>query len=137
MTDTLRQLRKRIAQTRVNRRGYKQYGPDLRQAVIRYAANRTRAGESYNEIAATLELPSRTLVHWCEVASREKRTDQAVEFRPVSVQTVDDPADTETGQPCVSKTPACPVVVVLPSGVRLEGFTADAVAEFVRRLGWL
>lgn len=137
MNQTLRHLRKRIAHTSENGRGYKQYSRGLRQELVSYAASRYASGESYKEIAAALGLPSATLLNWCEGPSKRKPSNRPVGFRPVSLQT----DDGSTGVPGTERgdsiTTSSQPVVVLAGGVRIEGLTTDGLVEFVRRLGCL
>lgn len=131
----LQHLRKRIARTRVNRRGYKQYSRKLREELVSYAASRSVLGKSYKEIAAELGLPSATLSYWCEPSSQEKPLSRPVGFRPVSLHAGDEGGP--AAQPSDSQTPDCHPVVVLPGGVRIEGLPTGELVEFVRRLGCL
>lgn len=131
---SLRQLRKQIAQTRVNRRGHKQYSGALRQALMSYAESQKARGESYKEIAAALGLPSATLLHWCDESLQRKSSSHPVGFRPVSLRAVEDSGGESTTRRRDAETRGCQPVVVLPDGVRIEGLTTHEVVEFVQRL---
>lgn len=137
MTKTLRHLRKRIAHTPVNGRGFKQYSRDLRQKLVSYAASQHTTGESYKEIAAALGLPSATLLNWCDRPSKRKTSNRPVGFRPVSLQADDGPAHASAAQRGDLSTTNSQPVVVVAGGVRIEGLTTDGLVEFVRRLGCL
>lgn len=146
MTDEkLRQLRKRIASTPVNRRGRRQYDEVLRQEIASYAARRYARGESYAKIAEALKLPSATLLHWRDKAARQpKAKKRQMGFRPIRLraeeprrlQELDAKRVVEKSQSGVAG-PASQPIVVLPGGVRIEGVAVGELAEFVRSMGCL
>ena len=65
MTDTVRILRERIARTRINRRGYRQYSEELRRDIRIHALMGLERGASYKDSARELGLPAATLQNWC------------------------------------------------------------------------
>ena len=133
MIDEVQSLRRRIARTPVNGRGYRQYGDELRRDVCSYAAERNAQGESHKEIASVLGLPSATLSHWLDKApSSSKPKKQTVGFRPVALQANRFDATVLRAENLDQGTRITQPVVVLPGGVRIEGLAVSDLAELVR-----
>ena len=138
MTSRLQSLQKRILRASVNRRGRRQYDNELRTAIASYARERRAQGESYAYIAKTLGVPSATLLHWREEgAVKSRRSKRPVGFRPVAVHEQEHGL---SGRPAISNQIESRTranhgpVVVLPSGIRIEGIAVTELPELVRSL---
>jgi len=138
MMSHLQSLREQIAHAPTNRRGYRQYARELRRDIEEHAASRVAQGASYKEIAAELGLAGATLLNWCKDSSlKQPPMNRLMGFRPVEVRT-------EKSKNSASASPALgsegefkaisQPVVVLPSGVRIEGLTLGELPGFLKRL---
>ena len=111
MEDLVRRFR-RVADDREGLR----YPRALRQVAVEYAERSGRAGRSQGEAAAALGVSRATLCRWL------RETTAAPAGAPLhEIRVVED-------------SPAAGLVLVLPSGVRVEGLTSD---ELVKVLGAL
>lgn len=133
MSRALHHLRKRIEHAPVNRRGYRSYARALRRDIEEHAVIRRAEGESYNQIAAELGMASATLVNWCKKSSsKTEPAGRPIGFRPVVMRNDDEPPVDVVDQGALE--PAAQPVVVLPSGVRVEGISLDELPGFLGRL---
>ena len=138
MTYHLQSLREQIAQAPTNRRGYRQYARKLRRDIETHAASRVTQGANYKEIAAELGLAAATLLNWCKDSSLEQPpVRRPMGFRPVEVgaeKSKNSASESSaSGSEGEFQTISQPVVV-LPSGVRIEGLTLDELPDFLKRL---
>jgi transposase-like protein len=128
-------LRERIARTATNRRGYRQYGRTLRRDIEAHAASRMAQGASYKQIAGELGLADATLLNWLKAPSPEPaKQGHSIGFRPVELRDELRDGTDSTTKRVDSSQPASRPVVVLPSGVRVEGISLDELPEFIARL---
>lgn len=134
----LQSLRERIAHAPTNRRGYRQYGRELRRDIETHAVNRVGQGASYKQIAGELGLADATLLNWCKHSSpKHAPQSRPMGFRPVEVvegqmeKSENSASETRSSDECK---PASRPVVVLPSGVRVEGITLAELPSFLERL---
>jgi hypothetical protein len=93
------------------------YPEDLRQEAVVLARTGMLAGQSLGSVASELGIGCATLTRWLE-ESREA-------LRPVEVQVQGGP---EPG-------PSFPLVLVAPSGWRIEGLRREDIRELLRVLG--
>ena len=93
------------------------YPEDLRREAVVLARAKILAGQSLGSVASELGLGCATLTRWLEGA-REA-------LRPVEVQV---PGESEPGS-------SLPLVLVAPSGWRIEGLRRQDILEFLRVLG--
>ena len=135
MMRNLQSIRERIACAPKNRRGYRQYDRKLRRDIEAHAARRLVQGASNREISEELGMADATLLHWCKNFSpKQTQKRQSIGFRPVEVtdeQRASVSVQSESGRrvELVSRP-----VVVLPSGVRIEGISLAELAGFLGRL---
>lgn len=95
------------------------FSPELRERLNDFLRRRWQAGESLGKLAKQLGLSNHTVQFWrSHWGERKKR---GAELRRVEV---------------ISETPlpANPLTVHGPAGMRVEGLTADDVAELWRKL---
>ena len=136
MTDTVRILRERIARTRINRRGYRQYSEELRRDIRIHALMGLERGASYKDSARELGLPAATLQNWCrDVALETAEPKQPMGFRPVEVSAEHSERIKPVPEPRHQEAASQPVVV-LPNGVRIEGLSVTALSRLLKELGW-
>ena len=133
----LQSLRERIAQAPTNRRGYRQYGRELRRDIEEHAASRVAQGASYKQIAGELGLADATLQNWCkDSSSKQAPESQLMGFRPVEVvegraeKSLNSASETRSNDEC---RPVSRPVVVLQSGIRTEGITLAEMSSFLER----
>lgn len=93
------------------------YREDLRQEAVVLARAGMRAGQSLGSVASELGIGCATLTRWLE-GEREA-------LRPVEVQ--------REPEPCALSPSA--LVLVAPSGWRIEGLCRQDLAELLRVLG--
>lgn len=120
----LKELRKRIANTPMNHRGRRLYGPELRREGLRYAEDHLGKGASVGEVAVSLGLKAGTLQTWLK---REERGERGVR----AVRLVDDRPRERQGE---KEEPRKGAVVVLANGARIEGLTMRELIELTRGL---
>jgi len=102
----------------------------LRAFAVRYAEQRLEAGGTVVEAAAKLGVSAPTLYEWRKgrpagSTKRKKGTERSAELLPVRVG--ERPAEgVVAGQ--------SPVVVVSPSGWRVEGLSVESAAQLLGRL---
>jgi transposase-like protein len=133
MSRNLQQLKERIARTPVNRRGHRQYGQKLRRDIKGHAVNRLAQGASHKQIAEELGLAAATLLNWCKTAP-VKPQKRPMGFRPVEVRDERSARTSSETSDIRRPEPVSRPVVVLPSGVRVEGISLTELPGF---LGWL
>jgi transposase-like protein len=96
------------------------YSAAFRVEVVRHAQTRVREGVAVARVARELGLRAKTLTLWM-------RSAPAVKLRPVRVERpprhVPDAAVTDRR-----------VVIVTPSGVRVEGLDLDGIVQLMRSL---
>lgn len=136
MTSRLQALQRRIVRTSVNRRGRRQYDEELRQEIASYVGERRAQGESYAYIARTLGVPDATLLYWRKKRPvRPKQSKRAVGFRPVAMQEQElDVGSALSKDRSHSDQVVHGPVMVLPSGIRIEGIAVTELPELVRNL---
>jgi transposase-like protein len=111
------QLLQGIATTTSDRRGRRLYSRELRESVVTYARKRMMSGGRQSGIARELGIDECTLSWWLRRNSKKtKRT-----MKPVVVMEKE-----------ASRTA---VVLVLPSGIRIENLRLAEVVTLVRALG--
>ena len=135
MTGSLQSLRERLAGVPTNRRGYRLYDDGLRRDIEKYAVGRVSAGASYKEVAGELGMAPATLLNWFKRApSKRVERGQLIGFRPVEVQDGSgEESGSTTAASCGGNAVSQPVVV-LPSGIRVEGISLAELPEFIARL---
>lgn len=106
------ELKKRLAQARAKGRG--KYPPDLREAVLAYAARRKAERASQDKVAAELGMSQQTLCYWRALAR------QRGSLAPVTI---------------VARPESAQEVVVECGPLRVRGLDVGGVAELLRRLG--
>jgi hypothetical protein len=94
------------------RRGATRYPAKLRAQVTGWVIGRRERGEWWTEIAATLEIPTQTLVRWAETSRAA-----VGEMKPVEV--IDPP-------------PIDTVTLIAPTGVRIEGVSIETAIAILR-----
>lgn len=99
----------------------RRYPEATRRAVVAYAIRRREEGASWAAIANELGLWFETVRRWCE--ARDLAAGSASEIVPVEV--VDEARLGDGGE----------VVIVSPSGYRLEGLDARTAVAALRALG--
>jgi hypothetical protein len=109
MEKEVRKLRARLAQ-RESGRG-RRFSPELRSQICAVGRRLREGGTSWLGIGRELGLPAATVRRLCERGTPS--------FAPVEV---------------VSDTATAGLVVVAPSGYRVEGLDVDAVAALLARL---
>ena len=134
MIDSVRMLNERIARTRVNSRGYRQYEEKLRRDICSHAFNRLRQGGSYKDIAEELGLAATTLQNWFrDVNIEPEKPVRPMGFRPVEVtsecQDLHEPAPASHTLEPLSRP-----VVVLPNGMRIEGLSVTDLPRLLKEL---
>ena len=105
-------LRKQVQQSRREPRG--RWAPELKARLIAYLEARHRDGVSYVRIAREVGVPFATIADWAQLVNKRR---QESGFRRVEVR------EERAG-----------LVVVHPSGVRVEGADAFAVAAIFKAL---
>ena len=134
----LQSLREQIAHAPTNRRGYRQYARKLRRDIEHHAASRVTQGASYKEIAAELGLAAATLQNWCKDSSPEQLpVRRSMGFRPVEVRAEESKNSASESSALGSEGEFKAIsqpVVVLPSGVRIEGLALGELPDFLKRL---
>jgi DNA invertase Pin-like site-specific DNA recombinase len=111
--DQINRLRRRLA--KAEGRGRRGYGSELRAEVVGVGRRWRAQGGSRRELAKKLGLSLATLARWAHESDADGRV------RAVDV--IDIPEQVHSG-----------LVVVLPSGVRIEGLTVAEAAELAQRL---
>lgn len=136
MTRDLQQLKERIARAPVNRRGYRQYGRKLRGDIRDHADRRLTQGVNHKQIAEELGLAAATLLNWCKVPPVKPRQEKhPMGFRPVEVRGTHRVHTGSEMSECRELERGSQPVVVLPSGVRVEGISLTELPGFLERLG--
>lgn len=107
------ELRKQVQQS--GRRYRQRWSPELKAQLLEYVGSRQRAGVSYARIADEIGVPFATIADWAQSVRRQR----AKRFRRVEVR---------------DETAIVHLVVVHPSGVRVEGADAAAVAAILKAL---
>lgn len=113
MDETVIRVRARLA--RMERGRGKRYTPDLKKQIAVAAMRLREAGLGWHRIGRALGIPNETVRRFCR-ASRGSVRDG---FVPVVV------ADNDSGSS---------VVLVTPSGYRVEGLDLDQMAQLLTRL---
>jgi len=114
MTKELARIRRKVSAHKPGRG--RRYAADVRGAVVRYARRRREQGASWAAIADEVGLRFETVRSWCV-----RPDESTASIVPVEV--------------VVETAASAPVVLVSPSGYRLEGLEpAEAVAA-LRALG--
>lgn len=103
----------------------KQFEPELRARVIRFATQRRDDGASWMTIATELGACFETVRRWCVRPAAPAALAKSTHLRPVHV--VAD-ATIEVVAPSAMK-------VVTPNGLRVEGVSVEQVVALVRALG--
>ncbi len=135
MSDSMRMLHERIARTRVNRRGYRLYNKELRRDIQAHARRRMEQGESCKDIAGELGLAAATLQNWFKDANLESEEQvRPMGFRPVEV-TGERRESLERAPASRALEPVSRPVVVLPSGIRIEGLSVTELPGLLKELG--
>jgi hypothetical protein len=116
-------LRRQLEQTPRNRRG-RLYDKNLRREVCAYAGPHLAEGTSLMSVARALGMEAATLGYWMKARRATQRSMRPVEIveEPVVPRSSDKPKETREA------------VVVLPSGVRIEGLKMNELIELARRL---
>jgi len=118
MPTRVEQFRSAVARSLGGRPGRgARYREDLRQEAIALARTGLLEGKSLGRVAEELGIGPATLTRWLE------RGGAGEPLRPVEVQ-----REAEPGQ-------AFPLVVVTPSGWRIEGLRLADIPELLRALG--
>lgn len=115
----LRELRRELATIERGRGRY--YPPALRARITRWARRRLAGGDSVNAVARDVALHPTTLAAW--LGAPAPATSTAL----VPVEIVAAPAR-------ATPAPQVPVVLVSPSGYRVEGLTLDEALRALTRL---
>ena len=113
----LRELRRELATIERGRGRY--YPPALRARITRWARRRLAGGDSVNAVARDVALHPTTLAAWLGAAPNSTAL--------VPVEIVAAPAR-------AMPAPQVPVVLVSPSGYRVEGLTLDEALRALTRL---
>jgi transposase-like protein len=102
--------------------------------ITSHAASRLDQGASCKQIAKELGLAEATLLYWCKDSTGKKVPEgQPMGFRPVEVR--DERGDEQRSESSSSRTePGSRPVVVLLSGIRVEGISLTELPEFLARL---
>ncbi|MDB4972533.1 MAG: hypothetical protein JWN48_874 [Myxococcaceae bacterium] len=106
------ELKRRLAQGRS--RGRNGYEPELREAVLAYAARRKAEGASQKRVAAELAMSEQTLCYWRALARQRGGLSRVAII----------------AEPAV----ACEVIVEC-GPLRVRGLDIGGVAELLRKLG--
>ena len=114
MTTTYSELREAIAHDRAGKEHWRCSEP-LRERVVTFARQRQQAGEAVMRIAEQLGLSPSGLSRWLPPGEAK--------LRPVRIA--------EKPAPALSQSL---LVLVTPSGYRLEGLDADSAVDVLRRL---
>ena len=114
---TAREIRSLIEQTTTGTRR-RRVPEEVKEQVRRYAARRRTQGSSWEAIGRETGLEARKLRSWCRKA---REVTPVPALRPVAVV-----AESE---------PAKGLVVVAPSGLRVEGLGVQEAAQLVRLFG--
>ncbi len=117
----LRELRRELATIERGRGRY--YPPALRARITRWARRRLAGGDSVNAVARDVALHPTTLAGWLGAPGPAPATSTAL----VPVEVVAAPAR-------VTPMTQAPVVLVSPSGYRVEGLTLDDALRALTRL---
>ncbi len=117
----LRELRRELATIERGRGRY--YPPALRARITRWARRRLAGGDSVNAVARDVALHPTTLAGWLGAPAPAPATSTAL----VPVEVVAAPAR-------ATPTTQAPVVLVSPSGYRVEGLTLDDALRALTRL---
>ena len=113
MDATAQRFRRRARREFGDRQGAeRRYSDDLRQEAVAYWRAREAAGDGVRVVAAALGVAPESLRRWA----------QAPPFRPVRVVEAAAPADPRL------------VVIVDPTGVRVEGVDVETAAQLIARL---
>ena len=124
MLDSARRLRLQARQFENRRKPTgTRYSAAFRSEVVTLARNRIADGVAVARIARELGLRSKTLTLWMRRVPASKLRAVRVERDPRPV-----PA------PAAAATSDRRVVIVTPSGVRIEGLDLDGVAQLMRSL---
>jgi len=131
MEKELEQFQQEVQRLKAGRRGGSLPFPEaLRAFAVRYLEQTQAAGGSVVEVAAKLGVSAPTLYEWRKGRTpgraRKKPSERSVELVPVRVGG----RATEAGEAGKQQ-----VVVVSPSGFRVEGLSLEAAAQLLRRLG--
>lgn len=121
-------LRTQIAAAPKNAGGARQYPKGLRRLATGYVRRRVAAGRSMQEISSELDVSSNTLWGWTMRARKNRKK----KVRPVRIVGGNQKAKQAHARDASLKKAG--VVVVLPSGVRIEGLKASEVATVVKAL---
>lgn len=131
MEQEIKRLRRLIESTEKNQRGHRRFDKALRASIVELAAQWTTAGGKLATLAAELGMHDRTLALWWQASGPRTR----VPLRAVAVEP-SAPAATPDGR-APDRQPqraSGAGVVVLPSGVRIEGLSVPELAELVRQV---
>jgi predicted transcriptional regulator len=107
-------IQKRVAALGRRSRG-ERIPADLRKEIAEYACGRRAEGGAVREIAAETGVSPESIRRWAVRAERAGATVVPVRVRDAEV--------------------SAKIVVVMPSGVRVEGLDVEQAAELARRLG--
>ena len=114
---TAREIRSLIEKTTTGTRR-RRVPEEVKEQVRRYAARRRAQGSSWEAIGRETGLEARKLRAWCR---NTRAVTPAPTLRPVAVV-----AEPE---------PGASLVVVAPSGLRVEGLGVQEAAQLIRLLG--
>jgi hypothetical protein len=111
--DECAKLRNEIAKRKTSR---SRLEPELRERCARYAATRRAAGAKTNAIATELGVSEMSVARWLRIVPRAAMVPiRVVEAAPRSILSG--------------------VVVITPSGLRVEGLELDALCTVIARVG--
>ena len=94
------------------KRGATRYPAKLRARITAWVIARRDRGDWWTEISRALEIPTQTLVRWCDASG-------AVAGAVKMVEVIDAP-------------PVGAVTIVAPTGLRIEGVSIDAAIAILR-----
>jgi hypothetical protein len=117
---TAHEIRSLIEQTTTGTRR-RRVPEEVKEQVRRYAARRRSHGSSWEAIGRETGLEARKLRAWSRKSRKAREVTPVPALRPVAVA-----AEPE---------PAASLVVVAPSGLRVEGVSVQEAAQLVRLLG--
>jgi hypothetical protein len=95
------------------------YPRELQAEIVAAVESRRADGHSWDVLTAELAIPYQTLRRWTAKANPKPRVDGPVAMRPVEV--------VERGSGSL--------VLVAPSGIRVEGASVEEIVALIRALG--
>ncbi len=99
------------------------FSSDIKAQVVRFARHRREAGATWDDIAESIGLSTRTLRTWCAATPGAAM---------VRVQVVPDDEQLPKSPPGAAPTTHC---LVSPGGYHVSGLTLDQLADLLVRVG--